>query len=118
MSSHADRRPRPPQLHVYVSVCRAVASFLFFFFIDRAPPEFYPLSLPAALPIFLLAQPLDRLDRRGPVLLVAQGKAAVVQGRPRVRRIGEAGEELVVEADRLVVAVGREGRAEIGRAHV
>src|SRR2546430_5953397 len=29
----------------------ACTSFFFFFFNDRAPPEIYPLSLPAALPI-------------------------------------------------------------------
>src|SRR5258707_15850170 len=44
----------PPTNFTYV-----IFSFFFFFFNDTAPPEFYPLPLPDALPIPPLVEPRE-----------------------------------------------------------
>src|SRR2546430_8767925 len=51
----------------------AATIYLFFFFIDTAPPEFYPLPLPDALPICLV----EGRDAHQPVHPNFAGKQAV-----------------------------------------
>src|SRR2546427_11796566 len=92
--------------------------FSFFFFNDRAPPEFSPLSLPDALPI-PAADPA--LVERWAALAELPEMAGWFLDPEAVQ--ADAVELLAARASRLVVSPARRGArprrpAQIGRAHV
>src|SRR5256885_14279943 len=94
--------------------------FIFFFFNDTAPTEFYPLPLHAALPIYPLCQ-LLRLEREAETLSKVAGRALGGMGEVRVaanRRSGEVAGERDLKSALDICRALRIAREEIGRAHV
>src|SRR5256885_16080765 len=49
------RSPNSVLIEIFCLISRPLPPYVFFFFNDPATPEFYPFSLPDALPICLLA---------------------------------------------------------------
>src|SRR5256885_13967835 len=92
------------------------SSFFFFFFNDAAPPEFYPLPLPAALPFY---GDRDRDVRAPPVAI------AGVHCQTPYRMIAPVAYTFMTMASPAATRNSTDGRAlqapsrsEIGRAHV
>src|SRR3989441_12764480 len=102
----------------FSSLCFLCAFSFFFFFIDPAPTEIYPLSLHDALPISEDNNDLHQ-STRAEIHYAEAGRAAV-PGRALGPRPHRGGHGLLARGGRFRGATDwrRCGRAEIGRAHV
>src|SRR5256885_15242467 len=105
--------------HIYINLSRQLhRSYLFFFLNDPAPPETYPLSLRAALPISLVVVdvlPRDALTGPHPLVAVPQ---------PHLDPVHAGGRELPLRRGGVLPA-GLDHQKDlgvrplqIGRAHV